>query len=107
MWNLFADEKVEELGDEYDWGIKINAEATGQVGASASAEGEATASAQKVGASAKAKVGLGLGVGLRAGVELTGLDKLWNSITGGGSIKSRKMGGASGSWGGNGASGSW
>lgn len=107
MWNLFADEKVEELGDEYDWGIKINAEATGQVGASASAEGEATASAQKVGASAKAKVGLGLGVGLGAGVELTGLDKLWNSITGGGSIKSRKMGGASGSWGGNGASGSW
>lgn len=106
LWNLFADEKVEELGEEYDWGIKINAEATGQVGASASAEAEATASAQKVGASAKAKVGLGLGVGLGAGVELTGLDKLWNSITGGGAAGG-KTSGASGSWGGHGASGSW
>lgn len=112
LWNLATGDDVEELSEDYDWGIKLSGEASAQVGASASAEAEATASAQSFGAKAKAKVGLGLGVGLGAGVELTGLDRLRNLIMGGssGSLRGRAAGrggsrGGGGSGGGGGGGG--
>lgn len=76
-YNWVTESSVKELGEDYDWGIKINGGVTGQVGASAKAKGTIGYEKGSAKAEGSAKIGLGVGVGVKGGVEVKGVDKAW------------------------------
>ena len=78
--NWLMNDNATALGDEWDFGIVINAEASGAVGAQAEANAEAGYKKGKLRAEAGAKLGLGVGAGVKVGGGLTGRDKAWAKI---------------------------
>ncbi|MFD1881578.1 hypothetical protein [Paracoccus pacificus] len=113
--NRLFDTNLEGLNDDWDFGIVLNGEVSGAVGAQAEAHAQGGYKKGKLRAEAGAKLGLGVGLGAKAGGGLTGLDKLWNLIkptpgTGASLQQSGGGGYGNGSWGGfsgKGAGGSW
>lgn len=76
---LFNDDAT-ALSDDWDFGIVLNGEVSGAIGAQAEAEAEAGYKKGKLRAEAGAKLGLGAGLGAKVGGGLTGLDKAWARI---------------------------
>lgn len=105
-WNYITDDDVATLGDEHDWGLKITVGASAALGAQAEAEGEVTASSSRVGATGKAKLAIGAGVGVKAGAEVTGLDKVYGSLKSAG-VAVRDAASSGASWVGNKAASGW
>lgn len=80
LYNWLFDQNATPLNDDWDFGIVLNAEASGAVGAQAEANAEAGYKKGKLRAEAGAKLGLGVGAGVKVGGGLTGLDKAWARI---------------------------
>ncbi|WP_405402612.1 hypothetical protein [Paracoccus sp. Ld10] len=80
LYNWLYDEDATALSDDWDFGIVINGEVSGAVGAQAEGEAEAGYTNGRLRAEAGAKLGLGVGAGVKVGGGLTGLDKAWARI---------------------------
>ncbi|WP_168769237.1 hypothetical protein [Yoonia maricola] len=81
LWNWSTNDDVEELSENWDIGIMVGAELSGQVGAQLGAEGEVTYEDGRAVAEAGVKAGFGLGAGVKGRGGIVGLDKVANMIS--------------------------
>ncbi|MDO5605869.1 MAG: hypothetical protein Q4G25_11990 [Paracoccus sp. (in: a-proteobacteria)] len=80
VYNWMFNANATPLSDDWDFGIVLNGEISGAVGAQAKAEADAGLKDGDLRFQAGAKLGLGVGAGVKVGGGLTGMDKAWGQI---------------------------